>query len=398
LTFVSVEARNHCTAVHSSRKFDEFDLPLNIQKVFDEAQHLGAHEMGCTDFASGRFLGLMSDKLNILHAGIEIISDSDTHTIFKVLRNIGKALPFLGDVDIKDLVDLSAAQHSKTSGGMFFNQVSEYLSAHSIHTKILYALVRENMADANTNLYSAALTGIAMAGQPHEAIELALNDANSDCIDLSATALLMLGRMSYHWDKEPNLKNRAQETLKAMVHHSDSNISLQALKALSNAAASQPELVSELLAHAQLNNQTAVQVLCDFIYMNFEVIKDHPSLTEILHALTDLSIEYTHDFDYVLSQLIKDGTHDQQIYDCLTIWMLKHPTNRIENENLISCFNQSLMELINKSLVSEYITRWLVSDERALGSAFSDLIGHLWVHGEHAKPGEAVKPILSLIF
>jgi len=385
LIFVSVEARNHCAAVHSYRKFGDFDSTVDARQVFDEAQQLGRYEIGETDHASGRFLGLISQKLNILYAAIDIINNSNASNVLNVLRNIGNALPFLAAVSMKYLVDLAAVQHSKTAGdmvaGMFFSQVSDYLSNHPLQAKALYELVRENMVDANTNLYGAALIGLAMAEQAREAIDLALNDADSDCIDLSASALWVLGRMPHYWEKEPDLKNRVQETLKTMVHQPNSIINFQALNALSNAAASQPELVAELMTHAKPDNQAALQMLGNFVFRNFAIIKDHPNLIEILQALTDLDIGHTGQFDYVLSQLIKNGTHDQQVYDCLTTWVLKHPINRNEDENLIFCFNQSLMELVNKPLLSELITRWLISDERALGSAFSDLIGHLWVHG-----------------
>lgn len=383
LIFISVEARNHCTAVHSYRMFGDFDSTVDYRKVFDEAQQLGDYEIGETDYASGRFLGLVSQKRNILHAAIEIINNSNASSVFNVLRNIGNTLPFLAAVSMKDLVDLAAVQHSKTAGdmgaGMFFSQVSDYLSSHPLQAKALYELVRENMVDANTDLYVTALIGLAMAERAREAIDLALNDADSDYIDLSASALWVLGRMSHHWGKEPDLKNSVQETLKAMVHHPNSTISFQALNALSIAAVSQPELMAELLAHAKPDNQIALQKLGDFVFRNFAIIKDHPSLTDILLALTDLEIGHTHDFDYVLSQLIKNGIHDQQVYGCLTTWMLKHPIN--EDEDLIFCFNHSFRELVDKPLLSELITRWLISDEKILGFAFSNLISHLWSHG-----------------
>jgi len=41
---------------------------------FDEARQLWIHEIGHIDFASAVFLGLMSEMLNILRAGIEIIT------------------------------------------------------------------------------------------------------------------------------------------------------------------------------------------------------------------------------------------------------------------------------------------------------------------------------------
>jgi hypothetical protein len=257
LIFISVEARNHFTAVHSFRKFGDFDSTVDARKVFDEAQQLGLYEIGETDYASGRFLGLISQKLNILCAAIEIINNSNANSVLTVLRNIGNALPFLAAVSIKDLVDLAAVQHSKTAGdmvaGMFFNQVSDYLSTDPLQAKALYVHVRENMVGANMNLYGAALIGLAMAEQALEAIGLALNDANSDCINLSASALRVLGYMPQHWENEPDLKSRVQETLKAMAHHSDLNISTQALNALSNAASSQTELVAELLTrHSKL--------------------------------------------------------------------------------------------------------------------------------------------------
>lgn len=385
LIFTSIAARNHCSAVHCFRKFENSDLQLNAQKIYEEAHQLEIDEIGHTDFASGRFLGLISKKFNVLKVGIEAIANSNNHHVFSILRNIGNALPFLGDVCMQDLIDLAAEQLPKTSGdlaaGMFFNQVSEYLAAHPHFTKELYTHVRENMSGANTSLYGAALTGMAKAEQVREATELALDDTDTECSDLLAGALWTLGRLSRYWEKESDLKNRVQQVLKAMGHHSDANVSFQAWQAMSNAAVSQSELISELLIHAQKNDQKALQVLGDFAFMNFKIIKDHPNLTEILHALTGLDIERTDDFDHVLSQLIEINTHDELVYNSLTTWVVKHYDSRISDEKLGSCFAQSIRELIGKPLLHELITRWLNSDERILGAAYRDLIGHLWVHG-----------------
>jgi len=385
LKFTSIEARNHCTAVHGFRKFEDSELPPDAQKMFDEAQQLWIHEIEHDDFTDGRFLGLMSEKLNILNAGIEIIANSDARNVFDVLRSIGNALPFLANVSVGDIVNLATVQHSKTSGdllaGMFFNQLSDYLSAYPQFAKELYALVRENMSPANANLYGAALTGLVAAGQALEAAELAMADADSACNERVAGALWILGRLSHHWEKEPDLKNRVQETLKAMGHHSDSNVSRQAWQALSNAAVSQPELVAELLLHAQPDNQAALQVLGSFVFMNLKIVKDHPNLAEILDALTDLDAGLANDFYSVLSRLIKNGVYDQLVYACLTAWMLKHYSSRTSDEKLDLCFPQSMMKLANKPLLNELITRWLISDERVLAAAYANLIGHLWVHG-----------------
>jgi len=381
LKFTSIEARNHCTAVHSFRKFEESELPLDARTMFNEAYQLWIEEIGHTDSTDGRFLGLMSDKLNILNAGIEIIANSDAQNVFDVLRSIGNALPFLANVSVGDIVDLATVQHSKTSDGMFFNQLSDYLSAHSQLAKELYALSRKDMSAANTNLYTTALISLVAAGQALEAAELAMADTDSACNERVAGALWILGRLSHHWEKEPDLKNRVQETLKAMGHHADSNVSRQAWQALSNAAVSQPELVTELLLHAQPDNQAALQVLGNFVFMNLKIVKDHPNLAEMLDALTDLDAGLANDFDSSLSRLIETDIHDQLVYDCLTAWMLKHYSSRTSDEKLDLCFPQSMMKLANKPLLNELITRWLISDERVLAAAYSELIGHLWVHG-----------------
>jgi len=399
LSFFSIAVRNHCTAVRCFRKFENSDLPLDARKIFDEAHQLEIDEIGHTDFTSGRFLGLMSQKLNVLRAGIETINSSSSHFVFNILRNIGNALPFLGDINMQDLVDLAETQHPKTSrdlfAGMFFNQLSEYLALYPMLAKELYTLVREEMTVANTGLYGVGLTGMAKAEQVREAIELALDDADSERCDLLAGALWTLGRLSHYWEKESDLKDRVQKVLKAMGHHSDSNVSFQAWQAMSNAAVSQSELVAELLIHAQKNHQKALQVLGDFAFMNFKFVKDHPNLTEILHALTSLDAERTNDFDHVLSQLIEINIHDELVYDSLTTWVVKHYDSRPSDEKLSSCFPQSIRKLIGKSLLHELITRWLISDERILGVAFRDLIGHLWVH-EVRQPVFA-KDILDIL-
>ncbi len=380
LKFFSIEARNHCTAVHSFRKFGAFDT----QKVFDEAHKLEIDEIGHTDFASGRFLGLISQKTDVLQAGAEVINASEAHYVFSVLRNIGNALPFLREIKIQGLVDLVKAQYPKTArdfaAGMFFNQLDSYLSNHHDFASKLYTFVRNQISTENTGLYRSALIGMARAGYSVDATELALIDTASECTDLLAAALWALGCLKDYWEKESELENRVQQVLKAMGHHSDSSVSLQAWRALANAAVSQPELVIELLKHAQLNNQSALRVLSDFAFMNFKMIKDHPYFAEILDTLTGLDTDRTNDFDYVLSQLIEINTHDELIYNSLTTWVVKHYDNRTSDEKLGLYFAQSIRELIGKPLLHELITRWLISDERILGVAFRDLIGHLWVH------------------
>ncbi len=385
LIFTSIMARNHCTAVHSFRTLKDLDLLTDAQKILDEAYRLWIPEISHTDFASGRFLGLVSENLNILHVAIDVIASSDAWNVFNILRNIGNALPFLININMNDLAGLAAAQHSKTLGdfaaGIFFDQVSNYLSAHPMYAKELYTLVRKNIAaDENKNLYRAALIGMAMAGQANQATEIALNDAGSDSIDISVTALWVLGYMLVHLEKEPNLKGRLQTILKKMACHTDSNIRLQALEALSNCAVLQPELVAELLAHAKPKDQEALQVLSKFIFMNLAVIQNHPHLTDILYALTDLNVERTHYFDYMLSQLIKNGNYDKKICATLEGWLIKHPIS-IEDGSWITRFEQSVRALENnKTLLSELITRWLVSDEQLLGHAFMEVTSHLWGH------------------
>jgi hypothetical protein len=385
LKFTSIEARNHCTAVYILRKFEKSELPLDARRVFDEARQLWTHEIGHTDFASGRFLGLISERLNILSAGIEVITSSDAHNVFDILRNIGNALPFLAEISMMDIVELAAVQYSKTFGdlaaGMFFNQLSDYLSAHPQLAKELYALVREDMSPTNVNLYGAALLGLAASGQVRVATKLAMADTGSACNERLACALWTLGLLSHHWAKEPELRKGVHEILKAMGHHSDSNVSQKAWQALSNAAVLQPELIADLLLHAQPDNQAALKVLGNFVFMNLKIVKDQPNLSEILLALTDLDAGFTHDLDSVLSRLIKNNTYDQLVYDCLTAWTLKHYGSRTSDEKLSSGFSQTTLELVNKPLLHELITRWLVSDEQILGRAYSDLIGHMWVHG-----------------
>ncbi|MCC7091755.1 MAG: hypothetical protein IT524_07345 [Nitrosomonas sp.] len=384
LRFISIAARNYCTAVHSFQKLGNSDALLNAQEIFDEAHQLEIDEIGHTDFASGRFLGLISQKIDVLKTGIEAINASDAHYVFSVLRNIGNALPFLKEIKSQSLVDLVEAQYLKTSrdfaAGMFFNQLNNYLSNHPDFARELYTLVRNQISTENTGLYGSALIGMARAGHSVDVTELVLSDTASEFADLLAAALWALGCLKDYWEKESELKNRVQQVLKAVGHHSDSNVSLQAWRALANAAVSQPELVTELLKHAQPNNQSALLVLSDFAFMNFKLAKDHSSFAEILDALTGLDADRENNFDYVLSQLIEVNTHDELVYNSLTTWVVKHYDSRNSDEKLGSCFAHSIRELVGKPLLHELITRWLISDDRILGVAFRDLIGHLWVH------------------
>lgn len=380
LRFVSIAARNHCTAVYSFRKLGNSNALLNAQEIFDEAHQLEIDEIGHTDFASGRFLGLISQETDVLKIGIEVINVSEAHYVFCVLRNIGNALPFLKEMKIQNLVSLAEAQYLKTARDFASSQLNNYLSNHPLLARELYTFVQNQISTENTSLYGTALIGMAGAGHFVDATELALSDTASECTDLLAAALSILGCLKDYWERESELKTRVQQVLKVMGHHSDFNVSFQAWQALANAAVSQPELVTELLKHAQTNNQSALNVLSDFAFRNFKVIKDHQCFAEILDALTSLNTDRTNGFDFVLSQLIEINSHDGLVYNSLTNWVVKHYDNRNSDEKLGSCFAHSIRELVGKPLLHELITRWLISDERILGAAFRDLISHLWVH------------------
>lgn len=378
LIFGSLEARNHCAAINSFRKFAEGET------IFEEAHQLWVNEIGHADFASGRFLGLISTHLNVLQAGVTVVKNSTASEVFGVLRNIGNALPFLHDFELTDLIDLAEAQHPKTLGdmaaSMFFNQVSQYLKERPQQAIELYKLTSEKLSVSNTNLYGTALIGLAEAGQITEATELAIADIESENSDRVAAALWVLGRLGPLWEKESDLKIHIQKLLVQMASHGDVNVSRQAYQALANAAESQPELIVELLAHAKSDNQAALQLLGNFVFLNLEKILDHPSFSGILLALTDLDVKSTHDFDYALSKLIETTKFDSLISDCLTEWTLKNYVHRSSDDKLGSCFSQTLSVIADKPLLNELLTRWLVSDEMILGRAYSDLVGYLWVH------------------
>lgn len=399
LIFSSLESRNHCTALNSYRIFVELKHPAKTEKIFKEAHRLWRHEIGHADFASGRFLGLFSQHLNVLKAGVKVVNNSTASDVFDVLRNIGNALPFLPDFEFTDLIELAEAQHPKTLGDMavdiFFNQVSQYLRENPERTIELYKLTREKLSVSNTNLYASTLIGLADAGQIRQATELTIADTDSDNNNCVAAALWVLGRLGHLWEKEPDLKIRIHKLLKEMAKHGDKNVSRQAYQALANAAASQPELIIELLAHAKSDNQEILQILGSFVFFNLDKIIDHPSCIVILHALTDLNVKSTHDLDYVFSKLIELAKYDQLVSDCLTEWTLKNYVHRTSDDKLASCFPQTLAELANKPLLNELLTRWLVSDEMVLGRAYSDLIGYLWVHD--VREPIFSKPILDAL-
>lgn len=399
LKFGSLEARNHCTAINSFRKLADLKKLADEETIYEEAHHLWINEIGHADFASGRFLGLISQHFNVLQAGVTVVKNSTASDVFDVLRNIGNALPFLVDFELTDLIDLAEAQHQKTLGdmaaGLFFNQVGQYLKERPQRAIELYKLICEKLSVSNKNLYGSALIGLADAGHIQDATEFAIADIESDNAELVAVALWVIGRLSLLWEKDSYLKIRIQKILNEMIKHGDENVSRQAYQALSNAAASQPELIIELLVHAKPDNQAALQILGNFVFFNFGKIIHHPSFSEILLALTDLDVKSTHDLDYALSKLIETAKFDSLVSDCLTEWILKNYVHRSLDDKLGSCFTQTLSEIANKPLLNELLTRWLVSDEMILGRAYSDLIGYLWVHGVR-KP-IFFKPILDTL-
>lgn len=386
IEFANLEARNCCVAMATFQQV----MPLSgTDALFDAAYELWLSEIGHSDSASGRLLGLVSQNESVLLWAAKIISDKNRR-VFDVLNLLEKALPHLTNVKAEDIVAVIDAQHEATkhdmARGRIFHSIEHRLQSESQIAWEVWRITRTNMTEAMQSLYSTALQALMHTDQQSLALEKARQDTGHIDPLIAGAALWTLGRaIQAHKLNDSDLE-ASVAVLINKASGTSSEIQHAAIRALAHASLKDERLLLELVRLASEPGEYTLEVIADFLFMNQQDLSvSSLHFKPLLQSLTGLlpsQQNAINNFDWVLQQLYAVPEHRPLVLDCLTQWLIQHGGSSLNDKALIELFDQAIMQISNDQPgFQAVITHWLVAPEKQLAVAFSGLISYLHTHG-----------------
>lgn len=383
--FASVEARNRIIAAYKYADNRE-ELSSNAVGWLSIAHDLWRCEIGKSDSAAGRLLALVHETCDIFIIAENAIKH-DQARVFDVLHTVESALPYLREFPSDSILKLTTAQHERTKNdlmaGKFFTGLGSVLEGHPECCRTIHDCLRRDPSVATANLHPVALVALAKSSQ-NDAVNLALEDAVSPNITLKSVALWTLGRLLTLSLVQDDSIPIAATALSAGFTSLDEKVRSTAIRAAAGVVPVMDAFDNSLTLLGEAGDQCALGAIADTLFMSLSDMKSKTLFNDWVRLVSKVSPDSQgalENFDYVLAQLIADGTQQQFSISCLTDWVSANAKDMARDKSVAELFSAVTIELTNRpELFSQLITDWMLADNKRLASAAAGLLSHLWTH------------------
>lgn len=383
--FTSVEARNRIVAAYKYTENREA-LAHNTQGWLSVAHDLWRCEIGKSDSAAGRLLGLVHETCDIFIAAANAIEHEQAR-VFDVLHAVESALPYLKDLPSDSVLTFTAAQYERTkndlAAGMFFTRLGGVLEGRPDSCLSIHDCLRRDPSVATANLHPAALLALAKSSQ-NDAVNLALEDAETPSITLRSVALWTLGRLLTLALVPADSIPKSTIAIVAGLSSHDEQVRHAAIRAAAGVVPVMDVFDDTLILLGEAGDQFALGAIADTLFMSLSDMKSKANFNDWIRLVSKVSPSSRGtlgNFDHVLAQLIADDAQQQFAISCVTEWVGTNASDMARDKSVADLFATVTIELANRpELFSQVITDWMLSDDRRLASAAAGLLSHLWVH------------------
>lgn len=383
--FTSVEARNRIVATYKHTENLEA-LAHNVQGWLSVAHDLWRCEIGKSDSAAGRLLGLVHETCDIFIIAANVIEHGQAR-VFDVLHAVESALPYLKELPSDSVLRLTVAQHEPTkndlAAGMFFTKLGSVLEGRPDSCRAIHECLRRDPSVATANLHPASLLALAKTSQ-NDSVNLALEDAESPNITLRSVALWTLGRLLTLVRVPSDSIPRATNAILAGLSSHDEQVRHTAIRAAAGVVPIMDTFDKSLAMLGETGDQFALGAIADTLFMSLSEMKSKVNFNDWIRLVKKVSPDSRGtlgNFDHVLAQLIADDSQQQFAISCFTDWVGTNAKDMARDKSVAELFAAVTIELANRpELFSQVITDWMLSDNRRLASAAAGVLSHLWVH------------------
>jgi len=400
LRFTSLESRNRIVSTHVFKEKRRM-LAADSAEWISVAHDLWRHEIGKKDSAAGRFLALVHETHDIFTIAAAAIG-SNSIKVFDALHTVESALSYLKSISPEGIWKLCEAQHELTKddlmAGMFFSGLGRTLVSFPKACRAIHGRLRSEITDAVANLHPTAV--VALAGSsPQEALELSLEDAESQIELLKSMALWTLGRLIVLSFIDPESLSKVSDVVISNMSNPTERVRRSAILAAANATPKTDAFVEALTECGHSAGELSLGAITQAVWANFDEIKSKsyfPSWLKLLCKLPPGPKSILDHFDHVLSRLLKDSSHQSLVFSCLTEWVTLNGKGGPHDDSIPEYFEMSAVELARLPVyLSELVTEWLLADNKKLASAAAGLLRYLNVHGLE-KPELSVEKLDTL--
>jgi hypothetical protein len=384
LRFTSIEARNALVAAHLFR--EKQAVHFSEQDWLSLAHELVVREIG-KDSVAGRLLALIHETCDVFKMAASVIT-SKSLKVLDVLFSVEASLPYLKDLPPEGIWDLCEAQHELTkddaAAGVFFDSLIETLIGHPNVCRALHKRLRTEITEATSRLHPAAILALAKSS-PKEALESALDDANSPEPMLRGTAIWTLGRLIALSFIPPDAIPAAATAVIESISHPEENVRRAAIRAAAGATHASDMFIENLSNLGEAANPDALAAIADSLSRNLPEMKDKPYFREWVRFLCKLPSSSTgviERFDHLLSRLLADPDQQEFAVSCLTLWVCNNGSENPRDHFVPELFDITTFELAKRpELLSQVITDWFLNDNRKLPAAAAGLLSRLGIAG-----------------
>jgi hypothetical protein len=386
IRFSSIDVRNRTVANYLFQKHKNA-IDTNMQMWLSTAHDLWRCEIGKSDSAAGRLLGIVHEIDDIFFMAADAIKNKSMG-VFDVLHTVEASLPFLKKIEPDGIFELCAAQHDATKndllGGRFFGKLENVLVTRPDLCRLIHARLRSDIAEATSNLHTTALLALARTS-PGDAVMLAQEDAKSPNTTLKMVALWTLGRLLALSQVAGDEIGAVSAVIIANMSNSTVQIRRTSIHAAAQTIPAMSVFDDTLLGLGESGDQDALGAIANILIHNIQEMKNKANFNEwvgLLHKLSPLAKGAIDNYDYILTQLMSDASQHQFVISKFTEWAITNAKDTYRDRTIAELFNSTVSELANRpGLLSQVITDWLLSDGRQLASSAAGLLSHLWVHG-----------------
>lgn len=378
LEFDSLQKRNEYVAAAAFEEVCPAGV-IDAARLFESALELWGNEIGHSDQASGRLLGLAAAREDVLAAGASEIQAG--RNVFDVLHVLEAALPYIDKIDHASLRALCEVKFGPTkndfAGGGIHNALETWLAERPAEARLLHDVVAANPTEATTSLLGNAAVGLART-HFSEAAALASADANSPIALRAAAGAWTLGRLLHEASASSEQLAAVSETLIQLIQGTHDDRRSQAVRAATNSMHLTRSFDVLLKRLAADGDQIALAGIATTFFLKSSEVADRDDLDEWLDLLSAISPEYgrsVDNLDHALSRWVGQGTHIPAIVDLLSKWVARFGKPVSIDATASESFSGTFAKLEARADVwSAVVTNWLLSDDKRHPAALAAIL------------------------
>ena len=382
VSYTSLEARNQCASQYIF-SLNRSAFESNLTQWIHLAHKIWRCEISNNDKASGRLLSLVNNEHDVFSLAAEAIRSGGI-SAFDVLHAIEASLPYLEEINIAGLIELSIVQHEFTKNdlmaGRFFNELSSVLLNHPEYCLAIHEQVSMKPTEEILSLYQTALSSLVRSSHD-QGLGLLIQDSSCSNILLRGAATWTIGLLF----AQGHISDSRIQEVEAIILQNISDSSEQVHNSAVNAAARclmATHNFDETLADlAESGDQISLCAIAETLFLNIKKMSERPAFEKWVRILSRISPDYAgciKNLDYVLGHLIEDYSKEQVAVEILSDWVVRHGRNGPRDKSIVDHFGSATHAIIERpQLASKVITDWLLASDTRLASAAAGLLAEM---------------------